>query len=357
MDHEPGVRVYGATLGHASAAQVTTGVVAGLEACGAFAGLVPVDQFDEDAYYDGALAEQAVLVGPPSNMNLLMRGYHARRHVLIAPNSTWIPDGIVDAVAGRFHLVSPSEWGAAVLRRYFADSQVTVWQHGVLDGFRIIARYHDDLVSDYRSGLFRVLHLTSSERQRKGTIELLKAWNLLTALADAECLLTVVAETGRHAEDLRQKAKSFCAEDNVEVRDRLDLPVNGMAKLYQSHHVVCQPSRGEGFGLVPLEARACGVPVVMTSCTGHSEHARLTDNGVAYGVVDVPVGELQPVDDGPGAEAPSVDPVRLGDSLATSYADWQKLHREAVDLAWFVHQDWSWPAVTRRWLRKVGIDG
>jgi len=41
-----------------------------------------------------------------------------------------------------------------------------------------------------------------------------------------------------------------------------------MAALYRAAHVYVQPSYGEAFGLAPLEALACGVPVVATAWGG-----------------------------------------------------------------------------------------
>lgn len=355
MEHESGVRVYGVTIGNSSAARVTAGIVEGLIVCKAFAGLVPVDDFDEEDQYDGAMARWAILVGPPPNINIMLRGYHERRYVLLAPNSSWVPRSIVEAVGDRFRMVSPSEWGAKVLRKHF-DVPVSVYRHGVSGDFRPMSDLHDKLDADYRTGRWRVLHLTSSQGQRKGTAELLQAWHDFAVRSDVDYQLTIVAEPGLHYERWKAEAATVCPEQNIVVRMRVDLDVKGMAELYQAHHVVCQPSRGEGFGMVPLESRACGVPVVMTTCAGHSEHTRLTGNGNSYGVVEVQVGESAPIDDGPGAMAPSLSSNKIAWALDDAFNNWTWLHRESLDLSWFVHQDWSWPAVTRQWLRKEGYD-
>lgn len=60
-----------------------------------------------------------------------------------------------------------------------------------------------------------------------------------------------------------------------------------MAGLYRAFDAVVQPSRGEGFGMVPLEARCLGVPAVLTETSGHLQH-------LAKGVdVVIPVGPMQ----------------------------------------------------------------
>lgn len=46
-----------------------------------------------------------------------------------------------------------------------------------------------------------------------------------------------------------------------------------MATLYSSADVFIYPSYAESFGLPPLEAMACGVPVVTTDCKGNRDYA------------------------------------------------------------------------------------
>jgi glycosyltransferase involved in cell wall biosynthesis len=44
--------------------------------------------------------------------------------------------------------------------------------------------------------------------------------------------------------------------------------------LYETCHVYVQPSRGEGFGLQPLQAMAQGMPTILTDAHGHSSFAK-----------------------------------------------------------------------------------
>lgn len=45
--------------------------------------------------------------------------------------------------------------------------------------------------------------------------------------------------------------------------------------LYETAHVYLQPSRGEGFGLQPLQAIAQGIPTILTAAHGHDSFAHL----------------------------------------------------------------------------------
>ncbi len=44
-----------------------------------------------------------------------------------------------------------------------------------------------------------------------------------------------------------------------------------MARTYNVFDVFLLPSKGEGFGIPIVEAQSCGVPVIITNCTGHAE--------------------------------------------------------------------------------------
>ncbi len=48
-------------------------------------------------------------------------------------------------------------------------------------------------------------------------------------------------------------------------------PPEEMAKVYSTFDVLLNPAMGEGFGLTPLEAQACGTPVIVTDFSAMSE--------------------------------------------------------------------------------------
>jgi glycosyltransferase involved in cell wall biosynthesis len=126
----------------------------------------------------------------------------------------------------------------------------------------------------------------------------------------------------------------------VALTARLDATPVRLAETYAAHHVVCQPSRGEGFGLCPLEALACGVPIVATACTGHSEWF----TPQLQGAVKVEHGPDAPIDDGPGAMAPTVEPDAIAAALSAAYTHWDSLNQAAAAAAAHVREHWAWSA-------------
>jgi glycosyltransferase involved in cell wall biosynthesis len=104
--------------------------------------------------------------------------------------------------------------------------------------------------------------------ERKGIGNVIAA---LAAVPDAELVIAGGPEPSRLADDpeamrLQRLARDFDVRDRVELRgrvERADVP----ALLRSADLVVCAPWY-EPFGLVALEAMACGVPVVSTAVGG-----------------------------------------------------------------------------------------
>lgn len=364
------IRLYGISIGNGSLARVTQGMRYALERLGLLAGFVPCDAYNEDDIYGGHDADVAVLVG--GNMLPLATniGWHKRIWVLVPPNSTWVPHEplrrLHKAGAG---VISPSEWGELVLRENAAkagvpDLKVSTWHHGVVESFAPRETAYRAALDAYRrGGCFDVLHMASEASQRKGTRELLRAWAAAVGagqLGRAPTLRLVVdGPRGTFDRVLDATGAPQHVLDTVVWTDaRPNLSAVAVAAFYRAHHAVCQPSRGEGWGMVPQEARACGVPVVMTDCTGHGSHALWGATGVAPtsapGVVIVPTGPYAEIDDGPDGQAPALDEADVRAALVSAYARWPQLARESVDYATEFGRAWSWVNTTKAWLASIG---
>jgi D-inositol-3-phosphate glycosyltransferase len=130
--------------------------------------------------------------------------------------------------------------------------------------------------------------------ERKGYAELIQAMRLVPK---AECVIVggpPEAELGRDrlARELRELARAYRVAGRVRLVGAV--PREEMPRWYRSADVLACAPWYEPFGLTPLEAMACGVPVVATAVGG------LTDT-----VVDELTGEL----------VPARDPAALGRTL------------------------------------------
>jgi len=325
------------------------------------AGYVPTDVLYEDESYPGHDAEVGIYYGPPDRVGIMESiGWHKKRLAMLAPNSTWLPEKLLEhmekSITG---YIVPSSWARDVLSRY-TKLPIYLWRHGVDEGFCTDREDRAALLRDYDHGRFVVGHLASSTMQRKGTRELLAAWCGAVSMglfgrAIPMLKLVVDGPEGFFDDTIEETSSGNprIKETIVWSRRRWNMDVGQAAHFYRKHHLICQPSRGEGFGLVPLEARACGVQVLATDCTGHSEHVRrLRPDGVSIssGSTTISNDDLGPIDDGPGAVAPGVTAHCIMIGLMCAYSAWPVVARDMEHYANTVREAWSWKEVTRLWL-------
>jgi len=183
----------------------------------------------------------------------------------------------------------------------------------------------------------RVLLFAGRLQPLKGPDVLVRAAAELLARRPADPLVVVVvggpsgSGAGQRArDDLRALAADLGLVDRPDRHDVVRLvdpqPAPELARWYRAADVVAVPSRTESFGLVALEAQACGTPVVATA-TG----------GLRTAVADGRTGLL--VED--------ADPGRWADALGALLGD--EPRRRALGAAASAHAaGFSWAATAER---------
>jgi glycosyltransferase involved in cell wall biosynthesis len=111
---------------------------------------------------------------------------------------------------------------------------------------------------------------------RKGISELLEAWRIVkSSLSGAELHLAGGATLWKNAAATRDAETSASPVRQMEEQKLLHcvgaVPRSQMPDFWNSASIAVVPSHYEPFGLVALEALACGVPVVASSVGGLSE--------------------------------------------------------------------------------------
>lgn len=300
-----------------------------------------VKYLDVESHYEedepeGIGAEVGLLLGPPSAAELLSRGHHKHRLVMVAPNSDQIGRGLaLELQKHATAILVPSKWAKAVVSQH-VDLPVHVVPHGIsitdtqLQGLQ---KSWESAPMLYESDRFEVTHFSTSASGRKGTIPLIIAWEQL-GLSKEKARLTLVLDDAVRVW-LMERVE---LPEGVEIMPRMMVsPEVGISR----SGIVCQPSTGEGFGMIPLEARSLGVPVIATACSGHSEHME-----EAPGVVVIP--HLPPelvFDELPDAKRYRVQPEAIAAELHHAYKFKENLVREARESAPFVQKRWHWTKV------------
>jgi len=247
-----------------------------------------------------------------------------------------IPEDWKLAIRAESLTVAPSTWMEEVIRSEVGEDcpEVVVANHG------IEPEYLNGPVGMTLPPAFSFLHFCSAGvyPERKGTPQVLSAFQSL-AMENRKVSLTLVVS------EKRRPIKKLLGSLDPRVRDRVHVRINpsgfspqAMIRLYRQHHVLLAPSRAEGFGIQPLEARALGIPVIKTRATGFMDH---DDND---GVHVVSTGPFEPAWGGMG-QAPSLDPADVYEAMKTvmeTYDDLAEAAREAASSM----SRWSWESTT-----------
>ncbi len=167
------------------------------------------------------------------------------------------------------HLLVPSRFiGDSYIRQGFPSERVHVLPWGTS-----LSQFAPGPNRKKRRGIdaFRVVCVAQLS-PRKGHVDLLDAWEQLK-LPNAELVLAGKV-TPEMEPILRIRRHLFRHVGSV--------PHARIAELYHTADVVVLPSIEDGFSYVPLEAMACGVPVVVSANAGAAE---LVEDGVTGFVV------------------------------------------------------------------------
>ena len=120
--------------------------------------------------------------------------------------------------------------------------------------------------------------------------------------------------------------------------------------LYESAHCYLQPSRGEGFGLQPLQAIAQGIPTILTAAHGHDSFAHL-----GYGLDSTPTkaGYFMHGESGDWWEPSFDDLCAYMRWVYENYAAACLLARQSADI---VAKDFTWERCAEKFVDILGPD-
>ena len=168
-------------------------------------------------------------------------------------------------------IASTADEGAELVAAYGADpSRVSVVAPGVdLGMFQPIDR--DEARRKIGYGAGRLLLFVGRLERLKGVEVAIRALALLRDRAHDDVRLLILGEDSKDGDESeKERLKSIASE--LSVRDRVDflgtVAHHELPYFYSASNVLVMPSYSESFGLVGLEAQACGRPVVGADVTG-----------------------------------------------------------------------------------------
>lgn len=169
--------------------------------------------------------------------------------------STEIPEKWLEGLSKIDELWVPNEFTKTVMSKYF-EKDIHVFGHGVDEMFSPKKRTYE--------GVIKFLHI-GHPAYRKGMDLALEAF-LELYRDNPEYHLTIKTYGKCHIPQVDAKNVTFI---NETVR------YDELVKIIHDHHILLYPSWGEGFGLIPLQALATGMPVIMTK--GWADYENLSE--------------------------------------------------------------------------------
>jgi hypothetical protein len=128
------------------------------------------------------------------------------------------------------------------------------------------------------------------------------------------------------------------------------IPAEAEVELYAQAHCYVGPSRGEGFGLQPLQALAQGCPTILTAAHGHDTYAHL---GYGLSAARTKAAYFVYGDAGDWWE-PDFD--ELCERMLWVYENWATARDAAVASARTVAERFTWARTAEGFLDAVGHD-
>lgn len=104
---------------------------------------------------------------------------------------------------------------------------------------------------------------------RKNIIGLIEAFSILKKIYKDSLKLVIVGKHGISYEKYKNRTIELGIKNDVLFPGFI--PLNHMPIFYNASEMLAYPSFYEGFGLPPVEAMACGTPVVASNCTSIPE--------------------------------------------------------------------------------------
>jgi glycosyltransferase involved in cell wall biosynthesis len=122
-----------------------------------------------------------------------------------------------------------------------------------------------------------------------------------------------------------------------------------LVRLYHKCHCMVYPTSGEGFGLIPLESMATGLPTIITNATGCTDYAHL---GIPISATMTKASWHDHVynDDTGLWASPDID--ELLKTMQSVVNEYDEISDFAMKSARIIHSEWSWDSVADKILER-----
>lgn len=241
--------------------------------------------------------------------------------------SSELPDVWLPIMKSRDEIWTTSEWVADIYRKNDVNNIIRIVPHGINpEIWKINYQYQTDK--------FTFLHV-GGPTERKGGQKVVDAF---LDLFDGNKNVSLILKSNGPSEARATVSGAFgnaSHHPQISVIEEA-LDVEGLAQLYSEANCLVYPTRGEGFGLIPFQGIATGLPTIVTNETACAEFAAL--------------GFPLRADPTPGdgihlGEWYDPDEVHLRELMTYVYENFEQAKEHAMHGARIIHNSQTWDHV------------
>ncbi len=259
---------------------------------------------------------------------------HAFNIAVLVCDADIVPIETIDICNRVFDLVVvPSRFCQTTFIKSGLTTDTLIIPHGVSDAFQ-----NQNLTLPR---IFTFYNVYSQMRPyRKGEEELIYAFVKAFDL-DPKVQLLLRTQLGN---DLDTLLDELSAKSVVKVIED-ELLESEYVKQFNQVHCVVHPSKAEGFGMIPLQALACGTPVIAPKITGLADY--LSSNNALLLNPKGKVAALGDAGEMSGGKYHGIDQDHLVKCLQEMHQNWKREKQKATQCASIIQQKYHWGEVIK----------
>jgi glycosyltransferase involved in cell wall biosynthesis len=165
----------------------------------------------------------------------------------------------------------PKTTGREFFGSQFVDALLNKWGHlAAEDIYRPLDKEEcSELIKNHYAIDGNYILYVGGFSPRKNIVGLIEAFSKLITKYKKDIKLVIAGKQGMSYSIYKKKAQDLGVEDSVLFPGFIE--VDHLPQLYNASKLLAYPSFYEGFGLPPVEAMACGVPVITSNVTSIPE--------------------------------------------------------------------------------------
>lgn len=253
-----------------------------------------------------------------------------------------IPQDWVKVLNEMNEVWTTSEFAKQSIKRSGVKRSVLNMREGVDPNY-----FHPDIKPFKRNVKQKFIFLSNfAWGRRKGVDILFKAFEQEFSRKN-DVVLIIKALPSYYGEDIKKEAKKLYyrkGQAPIIIWDAT-IPPYLLGGLYTVSSCFVFPTRGEGFGIPPLEALACGVPVITTGYSAQTEY--LIKNGKPLPGVEFINYKIKKFDgsdsvyyDGFNWAIPDVNHLRK--LMRKVYNNYEEYKKGAMESSEYIRKEWTW---------------